>query len=54
MWYRILAQVRLNRANAFGFLVPIFGLALGMIFYQESFGALVAMGAVLTILVDWR
>ena len=57
LWYRVLGQVELNRANAFSFLVPIFGLAMGVIFYQESFGLLTAAGIGLTILgiflVNW-
>lgn len=58
MWYRILGDVSLNRANAFSFLVPVFGLTMGVIFYQESFGGLTATGVGLTIvgivLVNWR
>lgn len=58
LWYRILGDVALNRANAFSFLVPVFGLTMGVIFYQESFEGLTATGVGLTIvgivLVNWR
>lgn len=58
LWYRILGDVALNRANAFSFLVPVFGLTMGVIFYQESFERLTATGVGLTIvgivLVNWR
>lgn len=50
LWYRVLGQVELNRANAFSFLVPIFGLAMGVVFYQESIGFLTAGGIGLTVL----
>ena len=50
LWYRVLGEVELNRANAFSFLVPIFGLALGVVFYQESIGLLTAAGIGLTVL----
>ena len=50
LWYRVLGEVELNRANAFSFLVPIFGLAMGVLFYQESIGFLTAGGIVLTVL----
>lgn len=57
LWYRVLEEVELNRANAFSFLVPIFGLALGVVFFQEKIGALIASGIGLTILgivlVNW-
>lgn len=50
LWCRILGQVELSRANAFSFLVPVFGLAIGVIFYQESIGVFTAAGAGLTVL----
>jgi drug/metabolite transporter (DMT)-like permease len=57
LWYRVLGEVELNRANAFSFLVPIFGLVLGAVFFQEKIGALIASGIGLTILgivlVNW-
>lgn len=57
LWCRVLGQIELSRANAFSFLVPIFGLALGVMFFQEKIGALTAGGIGLTILgivlVNW-
>lgn len=50
LWYRVLGEVELNRANAFSFLVPIFGLAMGVVFYQENIGVLTAAGIGLTVL----
>ena len=35
LWFTVLRHVELNRANAFSFLVPIFGLAMGVGFYGE-------------------
>jgi len=57
LWFNVLKKVELNRANAFSFLVPIFGLTMGVIFFQETIGILTATGIVLTImgitLVNW-
>lgn len=57
MWYRVLGQVELNRANAFSFLVSVFGLSLGAVFFQERIGFLTATGIGLTllgiVLVNW-
>ena len=50
LWYRVLGEVELNRANAFSFLVPIFGLAMGVMFFQESIGIFTATGIGLTVL----
>tara|TARA_R110000772_G_scaffold22812_6_gene61579 strand:+ start:353 stop:1264 length:912 start_codon:yes stop_codon:yes gene_type:complete len=57
LWCRVLSSVELNQANAFNFLVPIFGLLFGVIFFQEGFGVFAIVGVVLTILgiilVNW-
>ncbi|WP_138380717.1 DMT family transporter [Luteithermobacter gelatinilyticus] len=50
LWCRILEQAELNHANAFSFLVPVFGLSLGQVFFQEKIGAMVAAGIVMTVL----
>lgn len=50
LWFRVLGAVELNRANAFSFLVPIFGLVMGVVFYNEHIGILTAVGIVLTVL----
>lgn len=50
LWCRVLRQVELNRANAFSFLVPVFGLSMGVMFFQENIGALKAAGIALSVL----
>ena len=57
LWYRTLGKVELNRANAFSFLVPVFGLTMGILFFQETIENIAAAGIVLIILgiimVNW-
>lgn len=50
LWYTILAQTPLNNANVFSFLVPIFGLAMGVMFYDESLIWPQYIGIILTII----
>lgn len=50
LWFSALEQVDLNRANAFTFLVPLFGLALGAVFFEERLGWIQAAGAALVVL----
>lgn len=50
IWFSVLERVPLNRANAFSFLIPIFGLAMAMLFYDETLGRLQMVGFVLTVL----
>jgi len=38
VWFSVLEKVPLNRANAFNFLVPIFGLTMGVLFFGEALG----------------
>jgi len=38
IWMSVLAEVPLSKANAFSFLVPIFGLTMGLLYYGESLG----------------
>ena len=49
LWISILAKTPLNRANAFSFLVPVFGLAMGAAFYGETLGWPQIIGIVLTL-----
>lgn len=49
LWFAVLEQIDLSRANAFTFLVPIFGLALGAIFFEERLGRIQAAGAALVV-----
>lgn len=50
LWCTVLAKVELGRANVFSFLVPIFGLAMGMSFYGEKLSWPVVIGIGLTFL----
>lgn len=50
LWISILETVPLNRANAFSFLIPIFGLTMGALFFGEALGWPEALGIALTLL----
>tara|TARA_R110000787_G_scaffold200269_2_gene311294 strand:- start:707 stop:1600 length:894 start_codon:yes stop_codon:yes gene_type:complete len=50
LWFSVLEKTPLNRANAFSFLIPIFGLTMGTLFYGETLGWPQLVGIVLTIL----
>lgn len=50
LWFSVLERVPLNRANAFSFLIPVFGLTIGAVFYGETFGWAQIAGITLTIL----
>ena len=50
LWFSVLEKAPLNRANAFSFLIPIFGLAMGALFYGETLGWMQIAGIVLAIL----
>ncbi len=50
LWCSVLEKVPLNRANAFSFLIPIFGLTMGALFYGETLGWPQLVGIALTIL----
>ncbi len=49
LWGAILATAELSRANAFSFLVPVFGLAMGAVFFGERFGLIAFAGIGLTL-----
>lgn len=49
LWGVVLATTELNRANAFSFLVPIFGLAMGAAFFGERLGWIEFAGIGLTL-----
>ncbi|MFV2034423.1 MAG: DMT family transporter [Halocynthiibacter sp.] len=38
LWFSVLENMPLNRANAFSFLVPVFGLSMGALFFGETLG----------------
>lgn len=50
LWFSVLAKVPLNRANAFSFLVPVFGLTMGVLLYGESLDWPQMVGIALAIL----
>lgn len=50
MWCTVLKSVALSHANAFAFLVPVFGLGMGAAFYGERLSALGMAGIALTLL----
>ncbi|WP_420402430.1 DMT family transporter [Nisaea sp.] len=50
LWFSVLEKVPLNSANAFSFLIPIFGLTMGVLFYGESIGLNEIVGIALAIL----
>lgn len=49
LWSEILRTTELNRANAFTFLVPVMGLAMGAAFFGETLGRSEIAGIVLTL-----
>jgi len=49
LWFSILEKATLNRANAFSFLIPIFGLAMGALFFGETLGWPEVIGIGLTL-----
>lgn len=49
LWFEALERVSLNRANAFTFLVPIFGLLVGAAFFGERLEAIQATGVFLVL-----
>jgi drug/metabolite transporter (DMT)-like permease len=48
-WFAVLRQVSLNQANAFTFLVPIFGLGIAAAFFQEKLEPVQAVGVALSL-----
>lgn len=50
LWFSILEKAPLNQANAFSFLIPVFGLTMGVLLYGESLGWLQLAGIALAIL----
>ncbi len=50
LWFSALASVDLTRANAFSFLVPVFGLFLGYLFFDERLSEVQLFGIFLIVL----
>ena len=49
LWSEILKTTELSHANAFSFLVPGFGLAMGAIFFGETVGYIAGLGILVTL-----
>jgi drug/metabolite transporter (DMT)-like permease len=49
LWFDTLQEAELNRANAFTFLVPVFGLVVGAAFFDERFGWFAGAGGALVV-----
>ena len=50
MWCMVLRNLELNRANAYSFLIPIFGLTMGVGFYGERLEWFAIIGVALALL----
>ncbi|KUO65388.1 MAG: transporter [Alphaproteobacteria bacterium BRH_c36] len=50
LWFSALEKTQLSHANAFSFLVPIFGLSMGWFLFDETLNAYQAWGIALTIM----
>jgi drug/metabolite transporter (DMT)-like permease len=50
LWFSVLANVPLNQANVFSFLIPTFGLAAGALFFGETLGWSQLVGIALTVM----
>jgi len=49
LWNMVLRETPLNVANAFSFLVPVFGLSMGALFFGERLGWFEGFGILLTL-----
>jgi len=49
LWISVLQTMTLNRANAFSFLLPVFGLSMGIMFYGEALTVPVGIGVLVTL-----
>ncbi len=49
LWNLILQETALNVANTFSFLMPVFGLSMGALFFSERLGWFEAIGVALTL-----
>lgn len=50
LWFSVLEKAPLNSANAFSFLIPIFGITMGALFYDEALGWPQVLGITLAII----
>ena len=49
LWFSVLQTVRLTQANAFTFLVPVFGLLFGVVFFGEALSVIQWSGIAATL-----
>jgi uncharacterized membrane protein len=49
LWFSLLRRAKLSRLNAFSFLTPIFGLLMGMLFFDERLNGLDMAGVALAL-----
>lgn len=49
LWFTLLRRIPLSRCNAFTFLTPVIGLALGITFFGENVGVATLAGLLLTV-----
>lgn len=58
LWFSLLGRASLNQLNVFTFLTPIFGLAMGGLFFHERLGWMAMFGSVLGVIsifiVGWQ
>ena len=50
LWCGVLEEMELSQANSFSFLIPVFGLAMGVLFFGERVGWWTILGLALTLL----
>ncbi len=50
LWFSILEKTPLNYANSYAYLVPVFGISMGVIFYQETFTLQTFIGITIIVL----
>lgn len=50
LWFSVLETMELSRANAYTFLVPLFGVGIGVVFFGEQLGWFATAGAGLAVL----
>jgi drug/metabolite transporter (DMT)-like permease len=53
IWLSVLSEVALTKASAFSFFVPVFGLTIGALFYNETLSTTTLAGIGLALLGVW-
>lgn len=49
LWFSVLEEMDISQANAFTFLVPVFGMLIGTLYFGEPFGWIEGIGVVLVL-----